>query len=58
MKGKTEFEEFNDVMDRLLAVPYSELKKKLDEEKQNKKAKKDGHRSISDVRVSQRAKRT
>jgi hypothetical protein len=37
MKKKTELEKFNDVMDQLLSVPHSELKKKLDEEKQAKK---------------------
>ncbi len=39
MKKKNETEKFNDVMDRLLSVPHSELKKKLDEEKQAKKKK-------------------
>lgn len=56
MKQKTEFEKFDDVMEKLLAVPYSELKKKLDEEKQAKKEMKNGHRSISDARVSQKTK--
>ena len=56
MKQKTEFEKFDDVMGKLLAVPYLELKKKLDEEKQAKNEKKNGHRSTSDVRVSQKAK--
>lgn len=56
MKQKTEFEAFNDVMDKLLAVPYSELKKKLDEEKKAKKEKKNGNRSIPGSRVSQKAK--
>lgn len=34
-----ETDKFNDVMDKLLSVPYSELRKKLDEEKANKKKK-------------------
>ncbi len=56
MKRKTEFEKFDDVMGKLLAVPYSELKKKLDEEKQAKKEKKSGNRSISGSRVFQKTK--
>lgn len=40
MKNKTEFEEFDKVMDGLLAVPYSELQKKLEEERQEKAEKK------------------
>lgn len=37
MKHKeSEFEKFDDTMDKLLAVPYSELKEKLEEEKSAK----------------------
>lgn len=41
MKPKNEFEKFDDVMDKLLSVPYSELQKKLDEEKEAKKTRPD-----------------
>jgi hypothetical protein len=51
-----EMEKFNDVMDKLLAVPYSELKEKLDEEKRTKGRKKAGKQSISVSRASQKAK--
>lgn len=40
MKQKTEFEEFDKVMDGLLSVPYSELQQKLEEEKRVKAEKK------------------
>lgn len=41
MKPKsTEFENFDKTMRGLLAVPYSELQKKLEEEKQAKQRKK------------------
>jgi hypothetical protein len=33
---KSEFDEFDKVMGGLLSVPYSELQKKLEEEKQGK----------------------
>jgi inner membrane protein involved in colicin E2 resistance len=38
MKNKqpSEFEKFDNIMDGLLAVPYSELQKKLEEEKRAK----------------------
>lgn len=39
MKQKNEMDKFNDVMDKLLTVSYSDLKKKLDEEKAAKKKK-------------------
>lgn len=39
MKKESEFEKFNVMMDKLLAVPYSELKRKLDEEKKEKERK-------------------
>jgi hypothetical protein len=34
---KSEYENFDRTMQRLLQVPHSEIKKKLDEEKQQKK---------------------
>ncbi len=42
MKGKQskEFENFDSVMSGLLAVPYSELQKKLEQEKRGKQKKK------------------
>ncbi len=33
MKNNTEFENFNNMMDKLLKVPHSEIKAKLDAEK-------------------------
>jgi hypothetical protein len=51
MKRKeSETEKFNAVMDQLLSVPHSELKKKLDEEKKAKKKK--PAKTSSSVRVS------
>ncbi|HEY0459320.1 MAG TPA: hypothetical protein VGC97_09310 [Pyrinomonadaceae bacterium] len=56
-KEPTEQEKFNETMDKLLSVPYSELKKKLDEEKEAKKNRKKGNRSISSgSHVSQKVK--
>ncbi len=51
MKKDTEFEAFNETMDKLLSVPYSELKKKLDEEKETKKKKKQRKTTSSSARV-------
>jgi hypothetical protein len=39
-KHSEEFENFDKVMDGLLSVPYSELQRKLEEEKQTKAKKK------------------
>jgi hypothetical protein len=39
-KNSEEFGKFDKVMDGLLAVPYSELQKKLEEEKRTKEKKK------------------
>jgi hypothetical protein len=39
-KGQTESEKFNKVMDGLLAVPYSELQKKLEQDRKAKTQKK------------------
>ena len=46
MKQKTEFGEFDKVMGGLLSVPYSELQKKLEEEKREK-VKQKGRRATS-----------
>ena len=43
-KQSDEFEKFDKVMDGLLSVPYSELQRKLEEEK---KEKEKGRRAIS-----------
>jgi hypothetical protein len=40
VEGKTEFEKFDNFMRRLIAVPHSEIKAKLDAEKKAKKRKK------------------
>lgn len=55
MKKQSETEKFNDVMDKLLAVPYSALKKKLDEEKQQKEKKK-SIKTSSSARASRSGK--
>lgn len=53
MKPKTEFEKFDKVMGGLLAVPYSELQKKLKKEKGDKaKHKKKRPTSTASSRVS------
>lgn len=39
-KPLSEFEEFDKVMDGLLSVPYSELQRKLEEEKREKEKQK------------------
>lgn len=40
MKKSTEFQKFDDMMTKLLAVPHSEVKAKMDAEKAAKKAMK------------------
>jgi hypothetical protein len=40
MKTKTEFENFTEMMGKLMKVPHSEVKAKLDVEKRAKKRKK------------------
>jgi len=40
-KRSEEFEKFDNVMDALLSVPYSELQRKLEEEKQAKAKQKE-----------------
>jgi hypothetical protein len=47
MSKDREFDKFNKVMDGLLAVPYSELQKKLEDEKRDKAAHKKKKRSTS-----------
>jgi hypothetical protein len=59
-KHSDEFEEFDKVMDGLLSVPYSELQKKLEAEKQAKQKKKRATTSsspASDRASSSRKKR-
>jgi len=60
MKGKqsAEFQEFDKVMGGLLAVPYSELQKKLEDEKRDKaKHKKKRATSPASVRASSSRKK-
>jgi len=40
MKSKTEYDRFSDLMGKLIKVPHSEIKTKLDAEKRAKKRKK------------------
>ena len=40
MKSTKEFERFDHAMDELLKVPHSEIKKKLDAEKEEKRKRK------------------
>ena len=40
VEGKTEFDKFDNFMRRLIAVPHSEIKAKLEAEKRAKKRKK------------------
>jgi hypothetical protein len=47
MKKKNEFRAFTDLVDRVLTVPHSEIKAKLDAEKQAKKRKKSRKSSAS-----------
>jgi hypothetical protein len=49
MKNATEFEKFNNTMRKLISVPHSEIKAKLDAEKVSKKSKRKAKRpSVSD----------
>ncbi len=41
-KEKSEYENFNQTMQRLISVPHSEIKAKLDAEKLEKQSKKHG----------------
>lgn len=57
-KHSEEFENFDKVMSGLLAVPYSELQKKLEEEKRTKaKRKKRPTSTASSVRASSSRKK-
>ena len=47
MKKETESEKFDNIMDALLAVPYSELQEKLEEEKKEKAKRKKERAKIS-----------
>ena len=60
MKSKeTEFEKFDRVVDGLLTVPYSELQKKLEQEKRSKeKRKKKRATSSTSSRVSRGGKKS
>jgi len=51
MKQRSEFEKFDAVMDGLLAVPYSEVQKKLEKEKHLKQKKKKRPTSTASVRA-------
>jgi len=46
-KPPDEFAEFDKVMDGLLSVPYSELQRKLEEEKRAKAKQKEGRATSS-----------
>lgn len=52
MKQKSEFEKFDKVMGGLLAVPYSELQRKLASEKRAKEKKKKRAVKTASSRVS------
>jgi hypothetical protein len=52
MKNKTEFEKFDEVMGGLLAVPHSELQRKLEQEERAKAKKKKRPTSTASSRVS------
>ena len=59
-KNSEEFDKFDKVMDGLLAVPYSELQKKLEEEKRDKakhKKKRPTSTASSSVHASSTRKR-
>ncbi|MBC8030855.1 MAG: hypothetical protein H7Z16_12150 [Pyrinomonadaceae bacterium] len=58
-KSSAEFENFDNVMGGLLAVPYSELKKKLEAEKRDKAKhkKKRATSPASSVRASSSSKK-
>ena len=55
-KPSPEFEQFDKVMGGLLSVPYSELQKKLEEEKRGKEKQKE-KRATSSRASSSRKKR-
>jgi hypothetical protein len=49
MKRRTEYGKFTSLMDKLIKVPHSEIKAKLDAEKRAKKRKKSRSSSASRV---------
>jgi hypothetical protein len=51
-KPENEFEEFDKVMDGLLSVPYSELQKKLEEERLTKEKEKERRATSSPAVLS------
>ena len=57
MKHKSEFEKFDNVMSGLLAVPYSELQRKLADEKKAKAKRKKRPTSTASSRASASGKR-
>ena len=54
-REKSEFKNFESLVSRLVKVPHSEIKAKLDEEKAAKKRKKSKKSSASDRESSGRA---
>jgi len=51
MKSKTEYEKFSDLAGKLMKVPHSEIKAKLDAESRAKKRKKSKKSSASRAAV-------
>jgi hypothetical protein len=47
MKKKTEYQHFTELVDKVLSVPHSDIKNKLDAEKRAKKRKKSRKSSAS-----------
>ena len=58
MSDKSEFEKFDAIMGGLLAVPRSELNKKLDAEKRTKEKKKRSKTASSRVSASRKERGT
>lgn len=54
-EAESEFQEFDKVMDGLLSVPYSELQKKLEEEKREKEKGKGKRATTSPAALSSSA---
>ena len=57
-KSQSEFEKFDAVMGGLLAVPYSELQRKLESEKRAKEKKKRSKTASSRVSASRKGRGT
>jgi len=47
VKKKTEYDAFTELVDKILSVPHSEIKAKLDEEKKTKKRRRKGRRKTA-----------